>query len=185
MPSNDTGQSAVVLQFSLTREEVLDAAAARYRAARRPWYLHWPFFVLLIVIGVLTFIVLIDPVADGRVSVIAIGVPAAPITAAIMFANPRLLYRYAVRQLMRGNPAFSLPTTVTVSPAGVSTASAVIQTAVNWTQYPYYAETERAFFLFASDRLGGAVQIMPKRGLHHGGPDSLRTLIASHSQRLG
>jgi hypothetical protein len=176
----------VALQFTLTREDLLDAFAARYRAIRRPWFLRWLFLGLLLAIGALGLALLVGPVVDGRVPVAAIALPLFPTVFAVMFAEPRLLYRTAVRQLIRGNPRLSQPMTVTVSPAGVSTSGATGETAANWTQFPYHTETEWLFVLFASDRLGGAVHVLPKRALSSGGdPEPLRALLASHSQRLG
>jgi hypothetical protein len=175
----------VMLRFSLIDDDVLDAAVAQYRAARRPWYLRWPFLGLLVAIGVVSLAVLVGPLTAGRVPSATVAVPILLIIVPLVYANPRLLYRTTVRRLMRSNPTLSLPMTVTVSQAGVSTASAVGETSSHWTQYPYHTETERSFFLFASDRLGGVVQILPKRGLSIVDPEPLRSLLAAHSQRLG
>jgi hypothetical protein len=100
-------------------------------------------------------------------------------------ATPRLLYRPAVSQLLRANPTLSQPMTAAVSPAGIKTTTAGAELAVSWGQYPYHAETERVFALFASDRLGGAVLVLPKRGLNGVDPQPLRALLAAHSRRLG
>lgn len=181
---DDKGRDTVVLKYGLTRDQVLDAVAAQYRVTRRPWYLRTWFLVLLVAIGVLSFIALLAPVADGRFPAVVIAGPLIPVAIAVVYANPRLLFRGAARQLLRGNPSLTLPTTVTVSGSGIRSANAVGEMAVNWTHYPYYTKTASMVVLFTSDRFGGAMQPLPLRGL---GSDSqpLYTLLAARSQRLG
>jgi hypothetical protein len=120
-----------------------------------------------------------------RFSIMAIAPTVFPILLAVTFGMPRLLYRGSVRQIMRSNLAFAQPITVTVSAAGGQIVGAVGEATVNWAQFPYHAETEREFALFASHRLGGAVQMLPRRGLGLADSAPLRTLLAAHSRELG
>ena len=72
----------------------------------------------------------------------------------------------------------------TVSSAGLHTSAAAGESTSRWIQYPFHAETERMFVLFASDRMGGAILVLPKRGLGEADAAPLRALLESHSRRL-
>jgi hypothetical protein len=172
-------QDAVELSYRLTREDLLEGFVAQHRSARRPWHLRWPSVALLIAIGALVYVA----VVAGLLPVWALAITVPPVALAVLLAMPRRLYGRAVGQLMRANPAVSQPMTAIVSPAGIRTTTAIGETVASWAQYPYHAETDRVFALFASDRLGGAVLVLPKRAV----PDSepLRALLGSCSRRLG
>lgn len=186
----DTTEGAVELRYTLTAEDVLDGLTARHRSVRRPWYLrHSRLLVILAVVsivylsaarsgglsraGLLVFLVLILLTALVIVATrLAMRVPA------------RMIQRASVRRMVRDNPAFCQPMVSTVSPAGLHVISGSGESTVRWTQYPLHVETERAFVLFASERPGGAMHVLPKRGLVEADPASLRALLASHSRRL-
>lgn len=181
MQSDDLTRNAVELRYSLTGEDLLEGFAAQHRTTKRPWHLRWPFAALLLAIGALIYVA----VVGGLLPVVALVALVVPVAFAVLLAMPHRLYRRAVGQLMRANPMVSQPMTVTLSPAGIRTTGGIGETAVGWAHYPYHAETERVFALFASDRLGGAVLVLPKRGLPTADPEPLRALLESCSRRLG
>jgi hypothetical protein len=85
---------------------------------------------------------------------------------------------------MRGNPALSQPIQATVTDAGVNVSNGQSMTNWGWPQYPVHTETDQSFVLLASDRRGGAVLVLPKRGLAAADLASLRALLSAHSRRL-
>lgn len=182
MTSTEPTLSPVQLQYTLTRDDWLDAFAAQFGAIRRPWYLRRVFLGSILTLGVLEFVFLVlrDRFAPWAVAPIVF-----PIVIWVMYGKPRLFYRRCARQIMASNPAFSQPVTVSVTEAGVRVETAVGESTVGWRLFPFHAETDRAFVLLASNRLGGAVQPLPKRGLGDSDAAPMRALLAAHSQRLG
>jgi YcxB-like protein len=95
----------------------------------------------------------------------------------------RWMYRWQVRLLMRGNPWLSEPIRAIVDDTGLRLTSASRSETAAWSQYLRYVETDRSFVLRASERLGAAVLVLPKRGLVTGDPAPLRALLETHCQR--
>jgi hypothetical protein len=185
-----TSDAGIELHYTLSREDLVDGLAVQQRVARRAWWQRPGPLRLLVAGGMLIFVVILGLskgmsgaqfVAFILITLFAVGI-------GLAVARPldpnRLTRRLAVRQIMGGNPVFADPITCVVSPSGVRASTASGASTLNWSHFPYHAETDSAFALLASDRLGAAVQVLPKRGLDEAAIASLRALIASHSRAL-
>lgn len=182
MTSADPTLDDIRLRYTLDRDDWLDGFAVQFRTVRLPWAFRWPCTILLLVIAAL---LLLLQVATGDWSPPEIGLVAGAVLLAVLLRMPRLLYRTSVRRIVSANPAFSQPIEAILSPAGLRLVSTTSDSTIAWSHFPCHAEGRRVFALFGSDRLGGAVHVLPKRGLSDGDVDQLRALLAGHSRRLG
>jgi hypothetical protein len=193
MPLENVTADPVELHYTLTSDDLLDGFAAQNRSISRPWYLRW--LSTLLTVGVIAVVFVSSAVsgnvaagtaAIGAVVVLVVVVPVAVGFSLLLrpLTHGSWIYRLQVRQIMRGNPALSQPMHVMVTESGVHFSSATGQSTTSWAQYPLHVETDRSFALLASQRRGGAVLVLPKRGLDAAGSATLRSLLAAHSRRL-
>jgi hypothetical protein len=194
MPSENVTAHPVQLHYTLTSDDLLDGFTAQNRRIPRPWYLRW--LSTLLTVGVVAVVFVSSAVSGnvaagtavvGAVVVIVVVVPVAvgfSLLLRRLFGGSRWIYRLQVRQIMRGNPALSQPMQATVADTGVHVSSAAGQSTTSWAQYPLHVETDRSFVLLASARRGGAVLVLPKRGLDVAGLAPLRSLLSANSRRL-
>ncbi|WP_328421557.1 hypothetical protein OG470_05950 [Micromonospora sp. NBC_00389] len=194
MPSENVTADPVQLHYTLTSDDLLDGFAAHNRSIPRPWYLRW--LSTLLTVGLVAVIFVSSAVsgdwAPGTavIGAVVVLVLVVPVTVGFslllrrLFGGSRWIYRLHVRQIMRGNPALSQPMQATVTDTGVHLSSAAGQSTTSWAPYPLHVETDRSFVLLASERRGGAVLVLPKRGLGATGLAPLRSLLAAHSRRL-
>ena len=118
-----------------------------------------------------------DVAALAMVALVAIGLG---LLLFRLLVAARWIYRWQVRLIMRGNPWLSEPIRATVDDTGLRLTSASRSETAAWSHYLRYVETERSFVLRASERLGAAVLVLPKRGLVTGDPAPLRALLETH-----
>ncbi|MFI7661476.1 YcxB family protein [Micromonospora parva] len=194
MPSENVTAHPVQLHYTLTSDDLLDGFAAQNRSIPRPWYLRW--LSSLLTVGLLA-VVFVSSAVSGNVAAgtavigaVFVFVVVVPVVVGFslllrrLFGGSRWIYRLHVRQIMRGNPALSQPMQATVTDTGVHLSSAAGQSTTSWAQHPLHVETDRSFVLLASERRGGAVLVLPKRGLDAAGLAPLRSLLSAHSRRL-
>ncbi|SCE72736.1 hypothetical protein GA0074696_0481 [Micromonospora purpureochromogenes] len=194
MPSENVTTDPVQLHYTLTSDDLLDGFAAHNRGIPRPWYLRW--LSTLLTVGLLA-VVFVSSALSGNVAAgtaviggVVVLVVVVPVVVGFslllrrLFGGSSWIYRLQVRQIMRGNPALSQPMEATVTDTGVHLSSAAGQSTTSWAAYPLHVETDRSFVLLASERRGGAVLVLPKRGLDATGLAPLRSLLAAHSRRL-
>jgi hypothetical protein len=193
MLSENVTAEPVQLHHVLTSDDLLDGFAGRDRSIPRPWYLRW--LAPLLTVGVIAA-VFVTSAVSGNIATDASGFATAAVFVVVglvtvgfglllrPLSNGSWIYRLPVRQIMRGNPALSQPTQVTVTESGVQLSNAAGNSTTSWVQYPLHIETHRSFVLLASAQRGGAVLVLPKRGLDEPGSARLRWLLAVHSRRL-
>ncbi|MDG9677641.1 YcxB family protein [Micromonospora sp. DH14] len=175
--------SPVELAYTLTEEDWLDGFVAHRRRLRRPWLV--PLLIAAALVGILLAngfqaMSATDVAILGTAAVVAIGL------GLLLFrflVAARWMYRWQVRMIMRANPWLSEPIRAVVDDAGLRLASASRSETAAWSQYLRYVETDRSFVLRASERLGAAVLVLPKRGLVSGDPAPLRALLGTHCRR--
>jgi hypothetical protein len=187
MSSEQVTAGPVELRYTLAEEDWLDGFIAHRRRVRRPWLL--PVVIVAALVGLL-----IGRVASGgsrAMSAADVAVLVATALVGIGFGlllfrflvGARWLYRWQVRMIMRGNPWLSEPIRATVDHTGLRLTSASRSETAAWSQYLRYVETDRSFVLRASERLGAAVLVLPKRGLVTGDSAPLRALLETHCHR--
>jgi hypothetical protein len=187
MSSEQITVGPVELNYTLTEDDWLDGFVAHRRHLRRPWLV--PVLIGAALVGLLPGLVS----SDGSRAMSATDV-AAPATVALvaiglglllfrLLIAARWIYRWQVRLIMRGNPWLSEPIRAIVDDTGLRLNSASRSETAAWSQYLRYVETERTFVLRASERLGAAVLVLPKRGLVTGDPARLRALLETHCHR--
>ncbi|SCL20605.1 hypothetical protein GA0070624_2047 [Micromonospora rhizosphaerae] len=192
--SADATAQPVLLEFTLTADDLLDGLTAAHRVIRRPWYLRW--LAPLLTLGIVLVVALksalsgdLTPTVGVALAILAMFMLLFSVGLTLLFRrrlNPaRLTYRWSSRQLIQGNPMLARPLRVSVGEAGVHIAGATGETRTAWSQYPYHLETARSFALLASDRLGAAVLVLPKRAMGETDAAGLRALLAAHTRRLG
>jgi hypothetical protein len=193
MLSDNLPADPVQLHYVLTSDDLLDAFAGRDRRISRAWYLRW--LVPLLTVGVIAAVFGYSVYPEGiAADASGFAVAAAFIVVGLVVLGLSLLsrplsggswiYRLPVRQVMRGNPALSQPMHATVADSGLHVSNAEGNTTTSWSQYPVHLETDRSFVLLASERRGGAVLVLPKRGLDESSLARLRWLLAVHSRCL-
>ncbi|MFR9778882.1 hypothetical protein ACL02O_22880 [Micromonospora sp. MS34] len=184
----------VRLEYTLAADDLLDGLTAAHRVVQRPWYLRH--LNLLIVAGVVLFFVAKTALSGDTSATSWIALAVASVVVLLLtvlmtwlfrrVADPaKLTYRWSSRQLIRGNPMLAQPLRVVVGADGVQVASAAGETTARWTQHPYHVETAKSVALLASDRIGAAVLVLPKRAMGKGDLTVLRALLAAHTRRLG
>jgi hypothetical protein len=199
MPSENVTADPVQQLYVLTSDDLLDGFAAQNRSIPRPWYLQW--LAPLLTGGVLAVVFVYSAMSGNIAAGSRLVGPAVVFVVVVLvtvgftigfslllrpLSNGSWIYRRAARQIMRGNPALSQPMQATVAESGVHLNSAAGNSTASWgwAQYPLHVETDRSFVLLASERRGGAVLVLPKRGLDESGSARLRWLLATHSLRL-
>ncbi|MEU5791447.1 YcxB family protein [Micromonospora purpureochromogenes] len=194
MPSENVTAHPVQLRYVLTSDDLLDGFAAQNRSIARPWYVRW--LSTLLTVGLLA-VVFVSSAVSGDVAAgtavigaVVVFIVVVPVVVGFslllrrLFGGSRWIYRLQVRQIMRGNPALSQPMQATVTDTGVHLSSAAGQSTTSWAQHQLHVETDRSFVLLASERRGGAVLVLPKRGLDAAGLAPLRSLLSAHSRRI-
>ncbi|GHJ57468.1 hypothetical protein Nm8I071_67750 [Nonomuraea sp. TT08I-71] len=187
MASEQVTVGPVELGYTLAEDDWLDGFIAHRRRVRRPWLI--PLLIVAVSVGLLLGRVLsgdframsaADVAAQATIALVGIGL------GLLLFrflVGARWLYRWQVRLLMRGNPWLSEPIRATVDDTGLRLTSASRSETAAWSQYLRYVETDRSFVLRASERIGAAVLVLPKRGLVTGDPARLRALLETHCHR--
>jgi hypothetical protein len=187
MSSEQVTVGPVELSYTLTEEDWLDGFVAHRRRVRRPWLV--PVLIVAALAGLLR-----GRVSSGGFRAMSVADVAALATAALvgigiglllfrLLVAARWIYRWQVRLLVRGNPWLSEPIRATVDDTGLRLTSASRSETAAWSQHLRYVETDRSFVLRASERLGAAVLVLPKRGLVTGDPAPLRALLETHCHR--
>jgi hypothetical protein len=187
MSSEQLTVGPVELSYTLTEDDWLDGFVAHRRRVRRPW------LVPVLIVAALFGLLLGNVISDGSRAMSAGDVAALATVALVgvglglllfrLLVAARWVYRWRVRLIMRANPWLSEPIRATVDDTGLRLTSASRSETAAWSQYPRYVETERSFVLRASERLGAAVLVLPKRGLVMGDPAPLRALLETHCHR--
>lgn len=187
MSSEQVTVGPVELNYTLTEGDWLDGFVAHRRRVRRPWLV--PVLIVAALVGLLPGLVS----SDGSRAMSAGDVAAAATVALVgiglglllfrLLVAARWIYRWQVRLIMRGNPWLSEPIRATVDDTGLRLTSASRSETAAWSHYLRYVETERSFVLRASERLGAAVLVLPKRGLVTEDPARLRALLETHCHR--
>lgn len=191
-------EEAVQLRYVLTPDDLLDGFLAQ-GAVGRPHRLRRPLFLMVIgglTLGIVLFGVLVLGVIGAGLGV-ALGAWAVAIAGFVVAVyqvpdavlrrfspRPRLLYRWAARQLMRGTPMLAEEMRMVVDDVGLRVTATTAESTMAWAQYPVHVETERSLVLMASDRPGAQIVVLPKRALAAGAVEPLRALLAGHSRRL-
>jgi hypothetical protein len=174
----------VELSYTLTQDDWLDGFVAHRRHLRRPWLV--PLVIVAAVVGLLPRLVLSDDsraMSAGDVAALAVSALVAIGIGLLLFRiliRVRWMYRWPVRLIIRGNPWLSEPIRATVDDTGLRLTSASRSETAAWSNYLRYVETDRSFVLRASERLGAAILVLPKRGLATGDPAPLRALLETH-----
>jgi hypothetical protein len=187
MSSEQITVGPVELSYTLTEEDWLDGFVAHRRRVRRPWLV--PVLIVAALVGLL-----LGRVFFGGSRAMSAGDVAALATVALvdiglglllfrLLVGTRWIYRWQVRLIMRGNPWLSEPIRATVDDTGLRLTSASRSETAAWSHYLRYVETDRSFVLRASERLGAAVLVLPKRGLVTGDPAPLRALLETRCHR--
>ncbi|SCE69848.1 hypothetical protein GA0074695_0401 [Micromonospora viridifaciens] len=187
MSSEQVSVGPVELSYTLTEDDWLDGFVAHRRRVRRPW------LVPVLIAAVLVGLILGYVISDGARAMSAAVVAALAMVALVgiglglllfrLLVAARWIYRLQVRMIMRGNPWLSEPIRAAVDDTGLRLTSTSRSETAAWSQYLRYVETERSFVLRASERLGAAVLVLPKRGLVTGDPATLRALLETHCHR--
>ncbi|OKI41024.1 YcxB family protein [Micromonospora sp. CB01531] len=184
MSSEQVTVGPVELSYTLTQDDWLDGFVAHRRRVRRPWLVPVLFVAALVglLLGLLSSdgsraMSAADLAALATVALVAIGLG---LLLFRLLVAARWIYRWQVRLLMRGNPWLSEPIRATVDDTGLRLSSASRSETAAWSHYLRYVETDRSFVLRASERLGAAILVLPKRGLVTGDPAPLRTLLETH-----
>ncbi|MFE9207513.1 hypothetical protein [Micromonospora sp. NPDC007230] len=187
MSSEQVSVGPVELSYTLTEDDWLDGFVAHRRRVRRPW------LVPVLIVAVLVGLILGYVISNGSRAMSAAVVAALAMVALVgiglglllfrLLVAARWIYRLQVRMIMRGNPWLSEPIRAAVDDTGLRLSSATRSETAAWSQYLRYVETERSFVLRASERLGAAVLVLPKRGLVTGEPAALRALLETHCHR--
>ncbi|SCE81892.1 hypothetical protein GA0070607_1947 [Micromonospora coriariae] len=187
MSSEQVTVGPVELSYTLTKDDWLDGFVAHRRHVRRPWLI--PVLIVAALVGLLPGLIssggpramsAADVAAVAMVALVGLGL------GLLLFrfmVSARWIYRWQVRLLMRGNPWLSEPIRATVDDTGLRLTSASRSETAAWSQYLRYVETEKSFVLRASERLGAAVLVLPKRGLVTGDPARLRSLLETNCHR--
>lgn len=194
MSADAPAAQPVLLEYTLTPDDLVDGLTAAHRVVRRPWYLRQ--LAPLVTVAVVLVVVAKTALAgDGTPTMwIALAVAVAIVlllTAGMSrllrrLADPaKLTYRWSARQMIRGNPGLAQPLRVAVGAGGLHIVAAGGETTARWAQHPYHVETPRSFVLLASDRLGASVLVLPKRAMGETDAAGLRALLSAHTGRLG
>jgi hypothetical protein len=187
MSSEQVAVGPVELSYTLTDDDWLDGFIAHRRRVRRPWLV--PILIVAVLVGLFLGYVTSDgyramSVAHvATLAMVALGGIGFGLLLFRFLVATRWIYRLQVRMLMRGNPWLSEPIRAAVDDTGLRLNSASRSETAAWSQYLRYVETERSFVLRASERLGAAVLVLPKRGLVTGDPAPLRALLETHCHR--
>jgi hypothetical protein len=192
MPSENVTADPVQLRYTLTSDDLLDGFVAQTRRISRPWYLRWLSTLLTAAVIAVVFVssalsgdMAAGPLIGMAVFFVVVVLAAAGFSVLLSrFSNGSWIYRLSVRQIIRGNPGLSQPMQATLTEGGIHVRSATGQSTTLWAQYPLHVETDRSFVLLASERRGGSMLVLPKRGLDAADPAPLRSLLAAHSRRL-
>ncbi|MEU4472935.1 YcxB family protein [Micromonospora sp. NPDC023888] len=183
MSSEQVTVDPAELTYTLNEEDWLDGFVAHRRRLRRPWLV--PILIVAALVGLVISngfraMSAVDVAILGTAALIAIGF------GLLLFRfliTARWMYRWQVRLIMRGNPWLTEPIRAIVDDTGLRLTSASRSETAAWSQYLRYVETDRSFVLRASERLGAAVLVLPKRGLVTGDPAPLRALLETHCHR--
>jgi hypothetical protein len=183
MSSEQVTVGSVELSYTLTQEDWTDGFVAHRRRVRRPWLI--PLLIGAALVGLLPRLVSDGswPMSGTDVAVLATVALGATGFGLLLFrflVGVRWVYRWQARMVMRGNPWLSEPIRATVEDSGLRLTSASRSETAAWSHYLRYVETDRSFVLRASERLGAAVLVLPKRGLLTGDPAPLRALLDAH-----
>ncbi|MFE9657971.1 YcxB family protein [Micromonospora sp. NPDC006431] len=187
MSSEQVTVGPVELSYTLTQDDWLDGFVAHRRRVRRPWLV--PALIVAALVGLILGLLssdgsramsAADLAALATVALVAIGLG---LLLFRLLVAARWIYRWQVRLLMSGNPWLSEPIRATVDDTGLRLSSASRSETAAWSHYLRYVETDRSFVLRASERLGAAILVLPKRGLVTGDPAPLRTLLETHCHR--
>ncbi|TCC58872.1 YcxB family protein [Kribbella pittospori] len=184
MSSEQVTVGPVELSYTLTQDDWLDGFIAHRRHVRRPWLV--PLLIAAAVVGVLLASRDSRALSAGDVAALALAVSVAIVIGLLLFrflVTARWMYRWQVRLIMRGNPWLSEPIRATVDDTGLSLTSASRSETAAWSNYLRYVETDRSFVLRASERLGAAILVLPKRGLVTAEPAPLRALLETHCRQ--
>jgi hypothetical protein len=187
MSSEQVTVGPVEFSYTLTEEDWLDGFVAHRRRVRRPWLV--PLLIVAALVGLLLGRVILGrsrAMSPGYVAVLAAVVLLDIGLGLLLFrllVGARWIYRWQAGLIMRGNPWLSEPIRATVDDTGLRLTSASRSETAAWSQYLRYVETDRSFVLRASERLGAAVLVLPKRGLVTGDPAPLRALLETHCHR--
>ncbi|MEU0155894.1 YcxB family protein [Micromonospora fulviviridis] len=181
MSSEQVTVGPIELDYTLTEDDWLDGFVAHRRRVRRPWLV--PVLIVAALVGLLPGLVSSDDLSAADVAALAAVAVSAIGIGLLLFrfvVAARWVYRWQVRLLMRGNPWLSEPIRATVDDTGLRLTSANRSETATWSHYLRFVETDRSFVLRASERLGAAVLVLPKRGLVTGDPAPLRALLETH-----
>jgi YcxB-like protein len=187
MSSEQVTVGPVELSYTLTRDDWLDGFVSHRRRLRRPWMV--PLVIVAALVGLIPGLVSSDDsrtMSTGNVAALAISALVG-VGVGLLLIRPlvgaRWIYRWQVRLIMRGNPWLSEPIRATVDDTGLRLTSASRSETAAWSNFPRYVESDRSFVLRASERLGAAILVLPKRGLVTGDPAPLRALLERHCHR--
>ncbi|GAA1040514.1 hypothetical protein GCM10009557_62010 [Virgisporangium ochraceum] len=189
---------AVRLTYALTVDDLTDGLLAQ-SAAHRPRFLRSPLFltaVAALALAILLGDALVFHVAGLNVVAVLIGWVVA--IAGLVFVvhrvsdatlrrlpvGARVIFGLTARILMRGTPTLAERTRTVVDGTGLHVTAETAGWTAAWAQYPVHRETDGSFALFASDRTGAQIVVLPKRGLAEPDAERLRALLATHSRRL-
>ncbi|MEU4294930.1 YcxB family protein [Kribbella sp. NPDC026596] len=180
MSSEQVTVGPVELSYTLIQDDWLDGFIAHRRHLRRPWLI--PLVIVAAVVGLVLSADFRD-LSAGDVAALGISALVAIGIGLLLFRlliAARWMYRWPVRLIMRGNPWLTEPIRATVDDSGLRLTSASRSETAAWSNYLRYVETDRSFVLRASERLGAAILVLPKRGLVTGDPAPLRALLETH-----
>jgi hypothetical protein len=180
MSSEQVVAGPVELSYTLTKDDWLDGFIAHRRQLRRPWLV--PLVIVAAVVGLVLaggfrHLSARDVATLGISALVAIGIGL--LLFRVLIAA-RWMYRWPVLLIMRGNPWLTEPIRATVDHTGLRLTSASRSETSAWSNYLRYVETDRSFVLRASERLGAAILVLPKRGLVTRDPAPLRELLEAH-----